>query len=121
MREDDLKARAEAVAQDLTHIFMRMGDFQITDLFTNEFMEKYTNFFNFKALQFSSMVWIDWDQDVVATRKSLLDRFIAGSSVFSTWDEMYQKAEEEYIQRTGHPICGACDGSLCVGCAHTRA
>ncbi len=83
--------------EEIVCIVKQIGDKKLTDVLNNEFMEKYTNFHSFRELTFSSMVWIDWEHgDVVMTRKSLLDHFIDGSTQFSTWDEMYRKADAEY-------------------------
>ncbi len=86
--------------EEIVCIIKQIGDKSIYDVLCPEFMEKYTNFHSFRELTFSSMVWIDWEHgDVVMTRKSLLDRFINGSTQFSTWDEMYLKADAEYEAR----------------------
>lgn len=98
---DEFNARTEAVQRDTIVIYQQMGDVRLTDILTNEFMEANTNFHSFRELTFSSMVWIDWSHDVVHTRRSLLDQFIAGSTRFKTWDEFYGKAEAEYTARTG--------------------
>ena len=81
---------------DLVVIHQQIGSNKITDVLTREFMEKYTNFHSFKELTFSSLVWIDWSKDPVITKESSLNRFIAGSSRFKTWKEMFDKALEEY-------------------------
>ncbi len=113
----ELEARAKAVQADLTHIFMKIGDIYISDILNKEFLEANSNFHNFLEMKFSSMVWIDWEHEVVTTRKSLLDRFIAGSSRFATWDEMYQAAFEEYEKKTGVSMCSTCEhGSCASGC-----
>ena len=115
--QEELEARAKAVQADLTHIFMQIGDVHISDILNKDFLEKNTNFHNFLEMKFSSMVWIDWDKEVVTTRKSLLDRFIAGSSRFATWDEMYQTALADYEERTGKSMCSSCEhGSCSSGC-----
>lgn len=93
--------RVPVITQDdVTCIVMKLGEKKIEDVLNNEFMQKYTNFFSFRELKFSSMVWIDWNMgDVVYTRTSLLDRLIAGSSQFATWEEMYKQAEKEYAEK----------------------
>ena len=116
--EEELAAREKAVQEDLTHIFMKIGDIPISDILSNEFLQKNTNFRMFKEIQFSSMVWIDWNHEVVSTRRSLLDRFIAGSSRFETWDEMYQEALKEYEAKTGGSLCSECEHSGCGGKCH---
>lgn len=115
--QEELAERARMVQSDLTHIFMKIGDVGIADILSREFLEANTNFHNFLEMKFSSMVWIDWDHEVVSTRKSLLDRFIAGSSRFATWDEMYQEALKDYEKRTGKTMCTSCEhGSCSSGC-----
>ena len=98
---DEFDARTRAVKQDTIIIYQKMGDVAITDILTNEFMQANTNFYSFRELTFSSMVWIDWSHEVVHTRRSLLDQFIAGSTKFKTWDEFYGQAEAEFTARTG--------------------
>jgi hypothetical protein len=97
-RQPDCRMRE--MMRDMIVIKQRNGDKAITDYFTDEFMQEYTNFHSFKEFTFSSIVWIDWSQNVVITRESLLDRFVAGSSVFETWHEMFEKAKEEYKERS---------------------
>ena len=82
--------------RDVVSIHLVQDGVHISQVLTPAFLQKYTNFYNFKELTFSSLVWIDWNQPVVLTRRSLLDEFIAGSSQFSSWEQMYQKAWEEY-------------------------
>ena len=81
---------------DLIVINQEVNGVHISEILNREFMCKYTNFYNFKELTFSSIVWIDWNQPIVYTRESLLNRFIAGSTQFDTWNEMFGKALEEY-------------------------
>ena len=88
-----------SVTEDMVTINKEVDGVKIDEILNPDFMKEYTNFDNFMALTFSSLVWIDWNQDVVVTRKSLLDRFISGSSTFSTWDEMYEKAQEKYLEK----------------------
>jgi len=82
--------------EEMVTIHKEIDGVKITEFFTDGFMKEYTNFDNFLSLTFSSLVWIDWNQDIVVTRKDLLDRFISTSTTFSTWDEMYEKARKEY-------------------------
>ena len=64
-------------------------------IFTDEFMQKYTNFDNFEGFQYSSAVITNWNADTMVYARLLMDNFVKESTQFQTWDEMVMKASDE--------------------------
>ncbi len=67
----------------------------LDDVFTDEFMQKYTNLENFEAFKYSSAVICDWTQPRLVYSKTLLDGFVRESTQFRSWDEMVMRATDE--------------------------
>jgi len=66
----------------------------LEDVFTDEFMQKYTNFVNFEAFRYSSAVITDWTAPRLVYSKLLLDGFVKESTKFESWDEMVTTAAD---------------------------
>jgi len=66
----------------------------LEDVFTDEFMQKYTNFENFEAFRYSSAVITDWTAPRMVYSKLLMDGFVNESTRFSSWDEMVTTATD---------------------------
>ncbi|OLR55718.1 hypothetical protein BHK98_06345 [Hornefia porci] len=66
----------------------------LEDIFTDEFMQEYTNLENFEAFKYSSAVMCTWDSPRLVYSKTLLDGFVRESSRFDTWDEMVVAATD---------------------------
>lgn len=64
-------------------------------IFTDEFMQKNTNFENFEAFQYSSAVITNWKSEHMVYAKLLMDGFVNESTRFETWDEMVKAAADE--------------------------
>ena len=64
-------------------------------IFTDEFMQKYTNFDSFEPFKYSSAVMVTWGKDEMIYQKSIFDGFVNESTQFATWDEMIMKATDE--------------------------
>ena len=64
-------------------------------IFTDEFMQKYTNFDNFEGFQYSSAVITNWNADIMVYARLLMDNFVKESTQFQTWDEMVMRASDE--------------------------
>lgn len=67
----------------------------LEDVFTDEFMQKYTKLENFEAFRYSSAVMCTWDSPRLVFSKTLLDGFVRESTDFDTWDEMVMTASDE--------------------------
>jgi len=63
-------------------------------IFTDEFMQEYTNFENFEAFQYSSAVITNWKAEHMVYAQLLMDGFVNESTKFSTWDEMVKTAAD---------------------------
>lgn len=64
-------------------------------IFTDEFMQKYTNFENFEYFQFSSAVMVNWTGPYMVYHEVVFNNFVIESTQFKTWDEMIMKAADE--------------------------
>ena len=67
----------------------------LKDLFTDEYMKKYTNFDSFEAFKYSSAVIVDWERDPMIYSRILLDNFVNESTCFKTFDQMVLHASRE--------------------------
>ncbi|MCC8193785.1 MAG: hypothetical protein LIP28_03970 [Deltaproteobacteria bacterium] len=76
----------------------------LSEIFTDSFMRAHTNFDNFRALQYSSAVIVNWDAEQMVYSKALLDSFVKESTQFSSWEELVQAATDQR-----YPAGGAAD------------
>ena len=67
----------------------------ITTIFTDEFMQKYTNFTNFMDFQSSSSVFLNWGSILWVYNEEVFDGFVKESTQFSSWNEMVKAAADE--------------------------
>ncbi|MBV7273325.1 hypothetical protein I6U48_10435 [Clostridium sp. PL3] len=65
---------------------------ELFELFSDEFMKKYTNLDSFEAFTFSGAVFIDWQAKVIMGSREAFDCCVKGKTQFNTWEEMYRKA-----------------------------
>lgn len=63
-------------------------------IFTDEFMQKYTNFDSFEPFKYSSAVMVNWGGDEMIYMEDVFNNFVKESTVFQTWDEMVMKATD---------------------------
>lgn len=64
-------------------------------IFTDEFMQKYTNFENFEYFRYSSAVMVNWGGDHMIFQETVFNNFVIESTQFKSWDEMVMKAADE--------------------------
>lgn len=64
-------------------------------VFTDEFMQKHTNFKNFEYFRYSSAVMVNWGGDYMVYPETVFNNFVIESTQFQTWDEMVMKAADE--------------------------
>lgn len=64
----------------------------LRDIFTDEFMARYTRFDNFEHFCFSSAVIANWNADILIYSQTLLDSFVRESTDFTDWDTMVRRA-----------------------------
>ena len=64
-------------------------------IFTDEFMQKYTNFENFEYFRYSSAVMVNWTGPYMVYNEDVFNNFIVESTQFTKWDEMVMKAADE--------------------------
>ena len=68
---------------------------ELESMFNDDFMHKYTNFKSFEEYKFSTAVFINWNTDFVVGDRNAFDSSVQGKTVFSTWNEMYERACKE--------------------------
>ena len=71
-----------------------------TELFPSGFMARYTNFTSFDDLLTQSGFKVETREDFANIPDAAWDAFIASTTRFVNWEEMQQKAFEEYLQKT---------------------
>lgn len=71
----------------------------LRDIFTDDFMVANTNFERFEYFRYSSAVIVNWDAEVMVYDEALLDRFVAESTRFHTFDEMVKAATDRYFKK----------------------
>ena len=64
-------------------------------IFTDEFMQKYTNFENFEYFRYSSAVMVNWGSAFMIYQENVFNNFVIESTQFQTWDEMVRTAADE--------------------------
>ncbi|MEY8364234.1 hypothetical protein AALA22_01115 [Anaerovoracaceae bacterium 41-7] len=68
-------------------------------IFTDEFMQKHTNFENFEYFRYSSAVMCSWSGEYMIYPETVFNNFVIESTVFKTWDEMVMKAADEKFEK----------------------
>lgn len=66
----------------------------LRDIFTDEFMRRHTRFQSFEGFRYSSAVIADWNADPMVYNEELLDRFVAESTDFTSWEDMVKAATD---------------------------
>ncbi|MEY8367905.1 hypothetical protein AALA24_03955 [Anaerovoracaceae bacterium 42-11] len=64
-------------------------------IFTDEFMQKHTNFESFEYFRYSSAVMCNWSGEYMIYPETVFNNFVIESTEFQTWDEMVMKAADE--------------------------
>ena len=67
----------------------------LQEIFTDEFMQKHTNFESFEYFRYSSAVITNWDADPMVYDENLLDWFVFESTEFQSFDEMVRAAADQ--------------------------
>ena len=67
----------------------------LNKIFSDEFMEKHTNFKNFDGFRYSSAVMASWDAPRLVYSLTVFDNFVKESTEFDSWDEMVKAATDE--------------------------
>lgn len=69
----------------------------ITELFTRSFMKEYTNFTDFNEFLVAGNFIVNSQEDFDAIPDDELDLHVGKTTKFSSWQDMLDKAGEEYI------------------------
>jgi hypothetical protein len=67
----------------------------LNKIFSDEFMQKHTNFKNFEGFRYSSAVMATWDSPRLVYSKTIFDNFVKESTEYETWDDMVKAATDE--------------------------
>lgn len=68
-------------------------------LFTQEFMQLYTEFESFEALLESSQWEVEEQEDFEAIPEDDFDSYVDEHTDFPSWEVMYQTAAERFLER----------------------
>jgi hypothetical protein len=69
-------------------------------IFSDDFMRENTNFENFKSFQYSSAVFVNWNEDILIYNAQNLDDFVKGSTRFADWDERIRAGVDQKFNAT---------------------
>lgn len=83
----DLEKKAKAIN----------GPVSFATLFNSSFMAKYTNLKAFEELLSLGGYIVNSKEDFEAIPEDEFDKLISENTKFSSWEEMYTKAAEEYV------------------------
>ena len=64
-------------------------------IFSDEFMQKHTNFENFEYFRYSSAVMVNWGEAFMVYPETVFNNFVIESTEFSSWDQMVMTAADE--------------------------
>lgn len=67
----------------------------LNTIFTDEFMQKYTNFESFEYFRYSSAVMVNWTGPYMIYQEEVFNNFVIESTQFDKWDDMVMKAADE--------------------------
>jgi hypothetical protein len=70
-----------------------------TELFTREFMVKYTDFSSFEELLEAGNFIVNSQEDFEAIPDDVFDEHIKSVTKFSSWREMLEKASAEWVEK----------------------
>ncbi|OLS34439.1 hypothetical protein BTR22_18585 [Alkalihalophilus pseudofirmus] len=73
------------------------GERSATDIFTDDFMLKYTKHPSIDRFFEASPFTIETNEDLENTDEKELDVYVNDVTKFTTWEEMLGKAAEEYL------------------------
>jgi hypothetical protein len=92
---DNINDLLSSIQKDLEETLNGYASFD--DLFNNGFLEKNSDFSTIDALFEANGIKIYSQNEFEDLDKGMVDMAIAHSSKFSTWEEMYEYASNEYI------------------------
>ena len=64
-------------------------------IFTDEFMQKHTNFESFEYFRYSSAVIVNWCGAFMVYQETVFDNFVVESTEFESWAQMVTAAADE--------------------------
>jgi len=96
MAFDELQRNLNQLQKNIESL---QGEVSFGELFPPGFMARYTNFTSFDDLLAKSGFKVETREDFANIPDAAWDAFIASSTYFANWEEMLQKAFEEYAQR----------------------
>ena len=64
-------------------------------IFTDEFMQKHTNFESFEYFRYSSAVMVNWGGAFMVYQETVFDTFVVESTEVESWAQMVTAAADE--------------------------
>ncbi|MED4581863.1 hypothetical protein P9578_03620 [Brevibacillus choshinensis] len=75
------------------------GNVKFSDLFTDEFMSRYTKFNNIDEFWDNSSFEFESKEEFEQINDDELDEYVKQHTEFSSWDDMKSRAAKEYITK----------------------
>lgn len=97
--KSDLDRLTESLEKNAEKRNQSLGLVSFTDLFTPDFMSKYTQFANFSELLIVGKYNVSRFEDFLALLNEDFDKFIEKNTKFKSWEEMQSTAVAEYFKR----------------------
>ncbi|SDH33586.1 hypothetical protein [Desulfosporosinus hippei] len=97
--KSDLERLTDSLEKNADKPNQSLGLVSFTDLFTPDFMSKYTKFANFGELLIVGKYNVSRFEEFLALLNAEFDKFIAKNTNFKTWEEMQSTAVSEYYKR----------------------
>jgi len=81
------------------HPFHEDQPLTMNDLFTSDFMIRYTEFSSIEEFFFSSGLSVGSQQSFECISREQLDTYVCTVTKFNSWDEMVTEATDEWVLR----------------------
>lgn len=93
---DDLQHELQQLEQNVQELTDGQ-DISFAELFTKSFMRKYTRFSSIDDLLDAGGFHAETNEEFDAIPETELDMYIANTTEFDSWEDMLNKAVEEYL------------------------
>lgn len=97
---DEFKESVEKALEEQSGLRMNeQNEIPIKQLFTEEFMQLYTEFVSFEALLEASPWEVEDEEDFEAIPEDEFDTYVDEHTDFPSWEVMYQTAAQQFLER----------------------
>ncbi|WP_137290881.1 hypothetical protein [Natronorubrum halophilum] len=95
---DELQDQLEGMAETAEELDGE-NEIPFDELFTDGFMQQYTDFESFDELLEKSQWNVESEDDFLSIPDDEFDMYIADQTSFNSWEQMYGEAAENYIAK----------------------